>query len=143
MDGFQKDDFTLILGYPASTERYLTASGIQDKLDYYFPPLIDIFGKKLKIMKAHMDASETVKIKYAEEYATDANTWKYMVGQQRGVINLDLVGEKKAFEKEFNAWTEKYIATHEKYGNVIRVIDSSNCITRPCRNLCFMLSTVV
>jgi len=131
LDGVKEDDFSMIWGFPGGTQRYLTAASVQDKLDYFYPPIIDVYGKKLEIWKEHMDANRAVKIKYASQYASAANTWKYMVGQQRGVKNLDLVNEKKSFEKDFNAWTEKTIRNKEVYGDVVNTIDSSNSETAP------------
>ena len=131
LDGIQKDDYAMIWGFPGGTERYLTASAIQDKLDYFYPPLIEVFGKKLEIWKTHMDADQAVKIKYASQYAVEANTWKYMIGQQRGVKRLDLVNDKKSFENDFNAWAAKNPETQNKYGNVISTIDEGNSETAP------------
>lgn len=131
LDGVKKDDYAMIWGFPGGTERYLTASAVQDKMDYFYPPLIEVFGKKLEIWKAHMDASQEVKIKYASEYASIANTWKYMIGQQRGVKNLDLINDKKSFEKDFNVWAQKTTTTEELYGNVISTIDNGNNETAP------------
>lgn len=131
LDGVKKDDYAMIWGFPGGTERYLTASAVQDKLDYFYPPIIDVYGKKLEIWKEHMDANQEVKIKYASQYAQAANTWKYMIGQQRGVKNLDLVNDKKAFEKEFNAWADANPTTQEEYGNIISTIESGNSKTGP------------
>jgi hypothetical protein len=131
LDGIEKNDYAMIWGFPGGTERFLTASAVQDKMDYFYPPLIEVFGKKLEIWKEHMSADQTVKIKYASEYASIANTWKYMIGQQRGVKNLDLIEQKRVFEKEFNAWAEKTPETQESYGNVVSTIENGNKDTAP------------
>ena len=47
LDGVKENDFSMIWGFPGSTERYLTAEGVNFKTEYYFPPLIEVFGKKL------------------------------------------------------------------------------------------------
>jgi len=119
LDGIKKDDFAMIWGFPGRTERYDCSAGVQSRLDDYFPPLIEVFGEKLRIWKEHMDANEDVKIKYAFNYANIANSWKYFIGQSQGVKKLDVVGDKKEFEKEFTSWVNADPERKEKYGNVL------------------------
>jgi hypothetical protein len=125
LDGIKKDDFAMIWGFPGSTNRYLTAEGVKFRIDKYFPPLIDGFGKKLEVWKKHMDADQAVKIKYAANYAGIANSWKYFIGQKRGVEKLHIYEEKKAFEKEFTDWINADEKRKEKYGNVLQDIENT------------------
>ena len=119
LDGIEEGDFAMIWGFPGGTERFNTSAGIQFKVDHLYPPLIKIWGEKLDIWKKHMNASQDVKIKYASKYAGVANTWKYMIGQDKGVRNLDVVGNKQEFEKEFVQWVDENPDRKEKYGNVL------------------------
>ncbi|MEZ5082376.1 MAG: S46 family peptidase [Bacteroidales bacterium] len=125
LKGVQKDDFAMIWGYPGTTERYMTSYGVQYSLDHFNPAIIDLFGKRLEIMKSEMDADREVGIQYASEYASIANTWKYMIGQSRGVKNLKVVEKKKKIENDFSAWVEKDEARKEKYGNALSDIEAS------------------
>lgn len=119
LDGIEEGDFAMIWGFPGGTERYTTSAGVQFKLDYFYPPLVDVFGKKLSVWKEHMDKDQEVRIKYAANYASTANTWKYMIGQDKGVRNLDVVGSKKAYEEELTKWINNNTDRNEKYGNVL------------------------
>ncbi len=119
LDGIEEGDFSMIWGFPGGTERYTTSAGVQFKLDYFYPPLIDVFGEKLSIWKEHMNANQEVKIKYASSYASTANTWKYMIGQDKGVRNLDVVGSKKAYEEELTKWINSNPELKAKYGHVL------------------------
>ncbi len=123
LDGVKKNDFTMIWGFPGSTSRYLTASGVKFRMEKYFPPLIEVFGKKLEIWKKHMDANQRVKIKYASNYAMIANSWKYFIGQKKGVKKLHVYAQKKIFEKQFANWLRAKPARKAKYGNVLNGID--------------------
>jgi len=124
LDGVEKGDFAMIWGYPGSTDRYLTAKGVEFTTEYYFPPLIEAFGKKLEVWKKHMNADQEVRIKYASQYAGVANSWKYFIGQRRGVKNLDVVGDKEKYQQEFMDWVNADQARKEKYGTVISDIDN-------------------
>jgi len=119
LDGVEEGDFAMIWGFPGGTERYTTSEGVQFKLDYYYPPLIEALGAKLDVWKEHMDASQEVKIQYASNYASLANGWKYFIGQEKGVVDLDVVGDKAAFEEEFTEWVNGNPQRKEEYGNVL------------------------
>jgi hypothetical protein len=124
LDGIEKDDYAMIWGFPGGTERFNTSSAVQFKLDYYYPPLIEVLGAKLEVWKEHMDADKEVKINYATDYATTANGWKYFIGQDKGVRNLDVVGDKKAFEEELMKWVNADNVRKDKYGNVLSDMES-------------------
>ncbi len=125
LDGVQDSDFAMIWGFPGSTSRYLTSESLDFQVSEVFPPLVEIFGKKLETWKKHMDADQAVNIQYASNYASTANSWKYFIGQIRGVDNLGVVDQKKQFEVEFEDWVNGDPARKEKYGNVVTDINET------------------
>ena len=125
LDGVKKNDFTMIWGFPGSTNRYMTASELQFRMAHYFPPLIEAFGKKLETWKKHMDANQAVRIKYASNYAMIANSWKYFIGQKRGVKKQHVIEKKQAFDDQFTQWAEADPTRKSVYGNVVKEIADS------------------
>ncbi|MFH0866906.1 MAG: S46 family peptidase [Bacteroidota bacterium] len=111
VSGYKTNDFTMVLGYPGSTDRFLTSYGVKLALEQSNPSIVKIREKKLAIMKSDMDESAEVRIKYASKYATTANYWKFFIGQSKGLIRLDIYDQKKTIEETF----EKWIATKEEY----------------------------
>ena len=85
MDGVSEGDFTMIMGYPGSTDRFLSSWGIDQALRLYNPSVVDVRDLKLTTMKEHMDADPAVRIQYAAKYAQAANYWKYYIGQSKGL----------------------------------------------------------
>jgi hypothetical protein len=53
-----------------------------------------------------MDKDQAVRIKYASKQARVANAWKKWQGEAKGIIRLDAVGKKQAFEAQFDKWAE-------------------------------------
>ncbi len=126
LDPVKMDDFAMIWGFPGGTERNLTSSGIDFKVENFYPPIIEVFGKKLEVWKGHMSKDQEVRIKYASNYAGIANAWKLFIGQTKGIKDLDVSGDKKAFEDKFTIWIEEDSARNEKYGEVLSIIDAAN-----------------
>lgn len=119
LDGVQKGDFTMIWGYPGSTDRYLSSYGVDFNIEKQYPAIIELFGAKLETWKEFMDADQKVKIQYASKYAVTANTWKYLIGQTRGLKRLNVKEKKEFLEKDFSDWVVADKERSEKYGNVL------------------------
>ena len=94
LDGVENNDFTMIFGYPGSTDRYLTSYGVKNALDIKNPTIVDIRNKKLAIIKAGMDSDQKTKIQYAAKYARTANYWKYYIGQSKGLRAYEGIRQK-------------------------------------------------
>jgi hypothetical protein len=126
LDPIKMDEFSMIWGFPGGTERFLTSSGIDFKIENFYPPIIEVFGKKLEVWKEHMSKDQEVRIKYASNYAVIANGWKLFIGQTKGIKDLKVYDDKKAFEDEFLLWVETNPERKEKYGEVLAIIDKAN-----------------
>ena len=63
--GYKPGDFTMIIGFPGSTERYKTSYEIDYTLDVANPNRIFIRGERQKLMMEDMLASDRVRIQYA------------------------------------------------------------------------------
>ena len=125
VDGVEREDFAMIWGYPGTTDRYRTSHGIQATLNEINPAIIKVAGTILEIMKADMDKSDEVRIKYASNYAGLANFWKNKIGESRGLKRLDVYDKKKAIEDHFDAWVKADESRVEKYGTVLQDLSDS------------------
>lgn len=119
LDGVKKGDFSMIMGYPGSTDRFLSSEGVKLALDVEQPSRVKVRGKKLDVMKEHMDASDAVRIKYASKYAQVSNYWKYFIGQQRGLKRLHVYDKKKEQENALNTWVNADAGRKAKYGSFL------------------------
>jgi hypothetical protein len=123
LDGVKENDFTMVMGYPGTTDRYLTSYGVQTALDLTNPAVVKIRDKKLKIMREDMDASTDIRIKYAAKYAQTANYWKYFIGQSQQLRNNNVVQKKKELETSFNQWAGQDPQRQAKYGSALSDIE--------------------
>ena len=124
LDGVKEGDFSMVMGCPGSTDRFLSSQGVQLALDVEQPSRVKIRGKKLDVMKEDMDASDAVRIKYAAKHAQVSNYWKYFIGQQRGLKRLHVYDKKKQQENELNAWINGDAARKTKYGAYLSELEA-------------------
>lgn len=125
LKGYEKDDFAMVLGFPGSTDRYLTSWEIDELLQVTHPNRILIRGVKQDLMMEDMLADEKVRLQYAAKFARSANYWKYSIGQSEGLKNLNVVGKKQVLEVQFTEWVKQDQARLALYGNVLEEIEAS------------------
>ncbi|MDO5314987.1 MAG: S46 family peptidase [bacterium] len=114
LDGVQKDDFTMIWGYPGSTERYMSSYGIDYNVDTFYPEIVDIFGTQLAAMEEYMKVDEHINLMYADNHAGLANTWKNFQGQCLMLRKNKVSEAKVALEKDFTKWVNANNKTEYK-----------------------------
>ena len=104
-EGYQDGTFSMTMGYPGSTSRYLSSYGIKER---YAENAIraQIRGTKQEVMKRHMDASEAVRIKYDSKYAQSANYWKNSIGMNKCIDSIGLIQQKERFEAKIREWMD-------------------------------------
>ncbi|MBR4392152.1 MAG: S46 family peptidase [Bacteroidales bacterium] len=107
LDGVKQDDFTMIWGFPGSTERYMSSYGIDYNVDTFYPIIIDIFGKELEVMDEFMQKDDAINLMYADNHAGLANTWKNFIGQCT-MLRKNKVSEAKVkLESNFMLWVNR------------------------------------
>ncbi|MBR4562366.1 MAG: S46 family peptidase [Bacteroidales bacterium] len=114
LDGVQKDDFTMIWGFPGSTERYMSSYGIDYNVDTFYPAIIDIFGTQLEVMEEYMKVDEHINLMYADNHAGLANTWKNFIGQCKMLRKNKVSETKVALERDFTRWVNDNNKTEYK-----------------------------
>lgn len=125
LKGVKPGDYTMIMGFPGSTERYMTSYEIDQVLNISNPNRIFIRGERQKLMMEDMVASEKVRLQYANKYAGSSNYWKNSIGESRGLRKLGVKGQKEALEARFRAWVNEDPARQQKYGNALDLIKES------------------
>lgn len=121
--GTQMGDFAMTIGFPGSTERYLTSYGISERMNVENQSMIGPRGVKQDIWLEHMQASEKVNIQYASKYARSSNYWKNSIGMNRGLERLNIIAQKQKLEKEFQEWANADADRKARYGNILKELE--------------------
>lgn len=122
LQGYQEKDYAMTIGFPGSTDRYLSSWGVEQRIEDSNKPRIEVRGIKQDIWTKAMSASDAVRIKYASKYAGSSNYWKNSIGMNKGLARLDVVARKQAEEKAFADWVAKDAARQQKYGKVLDLL---------------------
>ncbi len=123
LDGIEEGDFSMVFGFPGTTNEYLPAVAIKHITENYNPTNITIREAALKVIDAEMKKSDAVRIKYASKQARIANAWKKWKGENLGIEKSNAVEKRRAFEETFTkALKEKGLT--DKYGSILTEFDS-------------------
>lgn len=107
LDGYREGSFCMTLGYPGSTERYLSSFGIEEMMNNTNQAQIDVRGVKQAIWKREMDRNDSIRIKYASKYDESSNYWKNSIGMNRAIRKLGVLEKKRTMEKELRRWIQQ------------------------------------
>jgi len=123
--GVKEGDFSMILGYPGRTTRYMTSFEVEDVLKYTHPNRIKIRGAKQEIMLADMLADPKVRIQYSSKYSGSTNYYKFSIGQAASLKRMKVADQKRELEDQFTKWIAQDPGLQKKYGNALNLIKTS------------------
>ena len=135
LQGYQDKDYAMTIGYPGSTDRYLSSWGVQQRIENSNKPRIEVRGIKQDIWKQGMLASDEVRIKYASKYQGSSNYWKNSIGMNRGLANLNVIERKQEQEKEFATWVAQSPERKAVYGDVLSLLEKGYTTTNEYRQI--------
>ncbi len=104
--GYQPGSFCMTFGYPGSTDRYLSSYGIENTMKTTNHLRYEVRTVKLDILKEAMQKDDNTRIMYASKYAASSNYWKFSLGQNNALKNLNVIKEKRDLENEVKEWAK-------------------------------------
>ncbi len=125
LDGIKEGDFTLVFGFPGTTNEYLPSESIRQITDLSDPAKVAIRTKALDIMHKYMKVDEGTKIKYVTKAAGIANGWKKWQGEMEGLKKTDAYAKKQRYEEEYNKILNANPDLKAEYGGVLETLNSS------------------
>ena len=106
LQGYVPGSFSMTIGFPGSTSRYLSSYGIKERRDAENTPRYQTREIKQDIMLRHMRADEAVRIKYDSKYAQSSNYWKNSIGMNKCIDSIGLIQQKAAYEQKIRQWVD-------------------------------------
>ncbi len=115
----KQGDFTMVYGFPGSTEQHVVSSYLKFIIEKERPARIRMRDLSLGVIDAGMKSSDKTRIQYAAKQASIANAWKKWIGQIDGLKRLDAVNIKLEREKKYQEKANSNADWKVKYGDVI------------------------
>src|SRR5690554_3358495 len=125
LNGVKEGDFSMTVGYPGSTQRYMSSWGIQQRVESENKPRVEVRGVKQDIWWEAMTQNDTIRIKYANKYAGSSNYWKNSMGMNEAIANLGVIEKKKLLENRLQEWINSNPVNKEKYGNTLDILNEA------------------
>ena len=140
--GATEGDYAMTVGYPGSTQRYLSSWGIRQRMESENKPRIEVRGAKQEIWWDAMTANDTIRIKYASKYAGSSNYWKNSMGMNEALTRLGVLPEKEALESRLAEWIKNNPAQGNKYeGTLATLKEAYTASDELARNTTYFLET--
>ena len=121
LKGINEGDFTFIMGYPGSTQRFQTETQLEQMMAIH-DISIEARGVRQNVMWKWMEKDPVIRLQYANKYAGSANGWKKWIGEKKAFEDLGIIEKERAKEAEFTKWVNKNKKRSEKYGTALQDI---------------------
>lgn len=121
-EGYKKGDYAMSIGYPGYTNRNATSMQIWETQHVLNPPMIKIRTARQEILQKFMREDESLRIKYAEKFASSVNYCKNSIGMNQWIEDLKVCEKKAEYEQAFlNSC--KNDSVRQYYESVLRDIE--------------------
>lgn len=114
LNGYQSGSFCMTMGYPGTTDRYLSSYGIEQAMKSQHQAQTEIRGIKQSIWKEAMNRDNNLRIMYAAKYDQSSNYWKNSIGTVRSIRKLHVLEKKRAREEQLRHWIDSQPAERQQ-----------------------------
>ncbi len=125
LQGYKPGDFTMVIGFPGRTQRYLTSREVVEIRDAGNTPRAIVRTAKENVWRKAMRADQKTNIQYASKFAGSSNFRKKSIAMNEAFANLDIVNKRLESENIFRNWVDQSPERQEKYGNVLSTINET------------------
>ncbi len=125
LKGVNAGDFAMIMGYPGRTQRFQSASSLEQMIQKQD---VSIAARTLRqnIMLEGMEADPVVRLQYANKYAGSSNGWKKWIGEKKAFEKLNIIGREEDKEARFMKWVSANKKRMAEYGSALSDIKAAN-----------------
>ena len=117
--GVNENDFTLVFGYPGTTQQFLISDAVDVVVNVQNPVAIHSRDLRLAAMKRQMEKSTAIRLMYSAKANSISNGWKKWQGESKGINECHVIEKKQKEEAEFQKWVEADNARKAEYGQLL------------------------
>ena len=142
LKGVKEGDFSFIMGYPGRTQRFQTAAQLRNMIDEF---MVSVGARtaRQEVMWEGMESDPTIRLQYADKYASSANGWKKWQGEKLAFEKLNIIGREKEKEQAFMAWVNQDQERVKKYGDALEDIERiENLSAKPAKEMTLLVESI-
>lgn len=117
--GVSNNEFAMVMGYPGSTQRFLSSYGIEEIEQIINPVIKEVREIKQSIWDGGIKSNPALRIQYASKFAESSNYWKYAIGQNLVIRHRSIVNCRRQLEQRFNIWLTEHNGEHAEYEKIL------------------------
>ncbi|MEE9443663.1 MAG: S46 family peptidase [candidate division Zixibacteria bacterium] len=115
----KENDFTILMGYPGRTSRYLPSAELDHLENEYIPLYIEFSEKSLNILDSIAAADPEIALRLSNKRGGISNFYKKRKGQLLGLKRARVLSLRRHIEDEFTNFLTNNPQLGEKYGHVL------------------------
>ena len=97
--GYKEGDFTMIMGFPGRTNRYLSAAQLQTEMQATYQSIVTAGEPQLEWERNLMDNNDSIRLAMQDDHMSLQNTVKNFGGALKAVERVRLVDERRGVDE--------------------------------------------
>ena len=128
--GVKENDFTMVMGYPGSTQRFMTVPELEHMEKLHD---ISVAARLVRedLMWEAMCADPVIHLKYADKYSMSTNARKKWQGEKLAFAKLGIIEREREKEVAFLDWCAQDEAARSDYRTALDGIAESVYVSAP------------
>ena len=121
LKGYEEGDFSMIMGFPGSTSRYLSASQLKNEMENVYRPIVLAGEPQLEWERDQMELSDSMRLAMQDDHMGLQNTVKNFGGALKAVERTRLVDERRAADEALTRYGRE--KGDKELASVVRKLD--------------------
>ena len=121
--GVSEGDFVMVAGYPGRTNRYRTASEVENQFEWAYPEAKMLRERFIDIINGTATEGSDERIKYESLLAGLANYAKNFTSMIEFYAKSPMLADRKSRENDLANWISKDTQRQQQYGKTLATLD--------------------
>jgi len=122
-NGVENEDYVMVLGYPGRTNRYRTATEVENQFNWVYPTAKRYREQYIETIKSSSSAGSEARIKYESTLAGLANYAKNYGSMIESFHKGDMLERKQREQQELQEWINASADRKQKYSKAINTLN--------------------
>ena len=128
--GVHEGDFTMVVGYPGRTHRYMSSAAIVEKQSVRNPVVVEARHARMEVIDEAMRADPTVRRAYSDRYFNLSNNADHALWENICLGRFGVAELRHDEERRMAAWIDADTLRRTEYGNLPEMLEHAYAARR-------------